>query len=145
MSDLRDHAVLEVKLPDSDDADRVIEKAQEGNGEYAIALSSRIGATPFLRYTPYYNNRGVKVHMWSCRSITPKAMPGRTLLLSDVNIIDPDEYDDYPLRMFTTEWVWHQVFRARIAEVLPVEDTPFGDANYGRYIDGHGGTYGGGD
>lgn len=105
---------------------KIVEKAKASNGDKVIRLR-RIGACPFLRFTPYENNRGVRVHMWSCISITFKAMPERTLL-SYPRIIEPDELDDYNVRMFTTEWVEHQIQRTREneAELVPVEETPFG-------------------
>jgi hypothetical protein len=122
-----------------EEADAVVDQAMAGYGDYAIRFPQRLGATPFFRYTPYHNNSGVRVNMWSARSITAKAMPDATLLFSNVNIIRPVEYDDsYPLRMFTTEWVWGHVFRSRAVDVLPVEETPFASGGYGRYVNSDG-------
>ena len=110
---------------DTDAADAAVDRVRECNGDEVLVLSDRIGAKPYLRFTPYRNHRGVRVHMWSCISITGKVMPDRTLLFHP-RIVDPARLDDYPLRMFTTEWVRQEARRSRLVEVEPLDETPFG-------------------
>ena len=88
---------------------------------------TRIGANPLLRYTPYRNNRGTKVGMWSCISYYFEAMPEATLLNSP-HIVRPWEKDDWEINIITTPWVVHQLAKTPWAklEVNPVEDSPFG-------------------
>jgi hypothetical protein len=103
----------------------IVDQAKASNGEQVIKMN-RVGATPYMRFTPYENARGVTVNMWSCISIVPKAMPERTLLFHP-RIVDPSEYDDYNVRMFTTEWVKHEVYKMHPSkvELLPADETPF--------------------
>ena len=105
------------------DPDTVLEKAK--TEDVVIDFVGRVGARPYMKYTPYENNRGTKVNMWSCISYTFKRMPHRTLL-SHPTIVDPAECDDYNVRMFTDEWVWNQVRKSRGVELIPIEDSPFG-------------------
>jgi hypothetical protein len=93
--------------------------------EQALAIRlDRIGATPWLFYTPYTNNRGVAVHMWSCISYTFRKMPEKTLL-THPTVIKPEDYDDWEIRMLTDEWLVNQVHRSRIVKTKPLEDSPF--------------------
>ncbi|MFB6197532.1 MAG: hypothetical protein ABEI52_04590, partial [Halobacteriaceae archaeon] len=46
-------------------AERIVQDAKAND---KVIRLNRIGATPFLAYTPYKNNRGATVHMWSCIS-----------------------------------------------------------------------------
>lgn len=87
---------------------------------------TRIGSAPYLRFTPYENNRGVQVNMWSCISYYFEAMPERTLLNSP-HIVRPWQKDDWEINQITTPWIVRQLtktYRGRI-EVVPVEDSPF--------------------
>jgi hypothetical protein len=87
---------------------------------------TRVGASPYLRYTPYENNRGVTVGLWSCVSVQFEAMPERTLLSSS-RIVRPWELDDWEINQIHTPWVVNQVantWRGRV-DVLPAEETPF--------------------
>lgn len=108
--------------------DALIERVIEANGELVIDFPSRIGARPFARFTPYTNNRDVRVHHWTIISIIPKIMPERTILFHPT-VIDPYESSDYPLRHFSTEWIRYEAYHARQLDTRPAEDTPFaGDA-----------------
>lgn len=120
----------EGKFPDPDPA--LVDRAKE-TGE-VIVFSSRIGATPYMKYTPYQTNRGVKVDMWSCISWIFKAMPGRALLGRPV-VVWPDESDDYEVNRFTDEWVKGQVMHSRLIELQPPEETPFDGMALGGWID----------
>ena len=107
--------------PDGDDADEVVALAKARS--LVIRFTARIGATPWLRYTPYYNHHGVKIHMWSGVSYTFRAMPERTLL-GLPTIIDPRD-EGYNVRMLTDEWVWRQVFHSRMVDLVRYRDSPF--------------------
>lgn len=104
------------------DPDTVVERAKAN--DLVLDFVGRVGARPYIRYTPYENNRGVKVNMWSCISYTFKRMPERTIL-SYPRIIEPDECGDYNVRMFTDEWVKGMVQNSRGVELHPAEETPF--------------------
>lgn len=87
----------------------------------------RMGAAPYLRFTPYENNRGVRVNMWSCISCYFEAMPERTLLNAS-HIVRPSEHDDWEINQIHTPWVVNQLAgtpRARV-DVVPVRESPFG-------------------
>lgn len=87
---------------------------------------TRVGASPYLRFTPYENNRGVTVGLWSCVSVQFEAMPERTLLSSS-RIVRPWELDDWEINQIHTPWVVNQVanaWRGRV-DVLPADETPF--------------------
>ncbi len=86
---------------------------------------NNIGAKPWLRPTPYPNQRGVTVRMWSCISCYPKAMPGRTMLFGRRVPVWPDESDDYNVRMFTKEWVRAQLRKVTHFEIHEAEDSPY--------------------
>ena len=122
----RDHLIQERPddRPNYEYADRVVEDVRDSNGDLVLQLD-RIGATPYLRFTPYTNHRGVRVHMWSCVAITAKPMPERTLLFHP-RIINPARLENYNVRMFTTEWVKKEARQSRYISTVPVEDTPFG-------------------
>jgi hypothetical protein len=102
-------------------ARQIVEQAKEN--ESVIALD-RIGASPFLKYTPYTNNSGVTVHMWSCISYTFTRKPDKTLL-STPKIIDPSDHDSWEINMITTEWVINHVTKSRIVKVKEKENSPF--------------------
>lgn len=108
-----------------DHAREMAKEVEDSHGAKVIQLK-RVGATPFLRYTPYQNNRGTKVGMWSCISITGKAMPKETLLFRP-QIVFPDEHDDWEINMITTPWVVNQLSKTNESrvEVLDAEETPF--------------------
>lgn len=110
--------------PDIERVDEIVETVADAEGDLCIALKN-VGATPWLRPTPYPNNRGVLVRMWSCISAYPKTMPGRTMLFGHRVPVWPDEYDDYNVRMFTKEWVRAQVRKATHFEVRKAEESPF--------------------
>lgn len=117
---------LAVSISSDDDtpsADELVDRARDSGGDEVLSLR-RVGATPYLRLTPYTNNRGVTVNMWSCISVTGKPMPENTLLFHS-RIIDPTEHDGYPLRMFTTPWVRRQARHTRAVRLYAAEDTPF--------------------
>jgi len=127
MSD--DDAKAVCTYPDHDDARRIVESAKE-NGD--VIRLDRIGAVPYLKHTPYRNNRGTVVHKWSCVSYTLKPMPERTLL-NHPNIITPTE--EYSVGMFTAEWVVKEVAQCRIVKVYDVEDSPFSGGWIGGWCD----------
>lgn len=102
-------------------AREIVDDAKEH--EHVIQLD-RIGAAPFLKYTPYTNNSGVTVNLWSCISYTFTQKPDNTLL-SHPTIVDPSEHDDWEINMITTEWVVNQVKHSRIVKVGPKKDSPF--------------------
>jgi len=91
--------------------------------DLAIRLD-RIGAAPWLAYTPYTNNSGVTVHMWSCISYTARKMPDRTLLMHP-RIIQPEDHESWEIRMLTDEWVIHQCQHSRIVKTKPLDESPF--------------------
>lgn len=126
----------EFRNPDATDADQVVEQVKASHGDLVIDFESRIGARPFMRYTPYTNNRGVRVNMWSCMSVLGVPMPGKTLLFRTTTV-HPDDYDDgyEDIRMFTSEWVWRQVYHSRGVAIVPVEESPF-DRDTGQWIEG---------
>lgn len=101
----------------------LVDRAQKSGGDRVLLLD-RIGASPYMRFTPYENHRGVTVNMWSCVSVTAKPMPDRTLLFHP-RILDPSRLDDYPLRMFTTPWIRQAVRHSRIVKLFDAGDTPF--------------------
>lgn len=108
-----------------DRVDDVVDHVVSAKGELTIRLSGRSGAVPYLRPTPYRNHRGVIVDRWSCLSMVPKALPGRTLAFDRFVNILPDERDGYRVNMFTTPWVWNEVYRARIVDVVPTDESPW--------------------
>lgn len=111
--------------PDLDAVDAVIERAIED--DLAIVFAGRVGGTPYMKRTPYWNHRGTLVDMWSCISFTFRKMPQRTLL-SHPSIIEPNREpykDDYNVRNFTTEWVWNEVRKSRFVFLQPVHESPF--------------------
>lgn len=110
--------------PDYEAVDQAVEKVANADGDLCIALKN-IGATPWLRPTPYPNNRGVMVRMWSCISVYPKAMPGKTMLFGRRSPVWPDELDDYNVRMITKEWVRAELRKATHFEVHAAEESPF--------------------
>ncbi len=97
--------------------------------EVILAFTGRIGATPYFRFTPYHNNDGVRVHHWTCLSVTARAMPGRALLFRPV-LIEASDSDDYPLRHFSTEWVRGEARKARSLTLFDAADTPFANGAY---------------
>lgn len=107
--------------------DEVIEKAK--NEDLVVDFVGRMGARPFFRYTPYRNKRGVKCNMWTCISVFPKFMPGENghhdMVFNYPRIIEPDR-EDYPVYIFTDEWIWEKVNRCRGVKLQPVDETPFG-------------------
>lgn len=110
--------------PTIEDSRRIVEDVKE-NG--TVISLTRVGANPMLRYTPYRNNRGTKVGMWSCISYYFDAMPERTLLNSP-HIVRPWKLDDWEVNLITTPWVVNQVSKTRWGEldILPVDESPFG-------------------
>lgn len=110
--------------PDYELVDEAIEAVANAEGELCIAMKN-IGATPWLRPTPYENHRGVLVRMWFCISCYPKAMPGGTLLFGRRVPIWPDEHDHYNVRMFTKEWVRASLRKVTHFEVRPAEESPY--------------------
>jgi hypothetical protein len=96
--------------PNYELADRAVEMVAEAEGDLTI-LMQNVGATPWFRPTPYENNDGVLVKMWSCISIYPKACPGRTYLFGRRKPVWPDEHEGYNVRIFTKEWIKHEVRR----------------------------------
>lgn len=116
--------------PDLDVVDEVVNRVAAAEGDLTIALVGRIGATPWLRPTPYRchakerQERGPMIRMWSCISQYPKAMPARTMLFGRRVFIWPDE-GDYNVRMFTREWTWAQVRKALLVEVVPASESPW--------------------
>lgn len=113
------------ELPrDFDRIDEAVELVADAEGDLCIAMKN-VGATPWLRPTPYENHRGVLVKMWSCISVYPKAVPGRTLLFGHRVPVWPDESDDYHVRMFTKEWVRAQLRKTSHFEVRKAEESPF--------------------
>jgi hypothetical protein len=86
----------------------------------------RIGAMPYLRYTPYENNRGATVGLWSCISVSFDAMPGKTLL-SSAHIVRPWELDDWEVNQIHSPWVVNQLTKTRRGRISiePAEETPF--------------------
>lgn len=104
--------------------DNAVEKVANAEGDLCIVMHN-IGGTPWFRPTPYENHRGVVVRMWSCISVYPKAMPGKTLFFGRRAMIWPDEKDNYNVRMFTKEWVRAYMRRTRDFEVRKAEDSPY--------------------
>jgi hypothetical protein len=102
----------------------IVDRAIESNGDLVLDHYSRIGARPFTRFTPYRNNRGVRIHHWTTISISLKVMPERTLI-PQPTVVDPHDYDDYPLRYFSTPWIRRQVGHSRGVKLVPAEETPF--------------------
>lgn len=109
---------------DLDVVDDAVEMVADAEGDLCIAIKN-VGATPWLRPTPYPNNEGVLVHMWSCISCYPKAMPGRTMLFGRRKPVWPDEHDGYNVRMFTTEWVRAELRKSTHFEVRKADESPF--------------------
>ena len=104
----------------------VVDAAIESEGDLVLDFFGRIGARPFVRFTPYENNRGVRCHHWTILSIVARAMPERTLLFRPV-LIEAD--DSYPLRHFSTPWIRQMVRRDSCVQLVPAEHSPFaGDA-----------------
>lgn len=121
-----DNDAIAIALKGEDGVDAMedlVDRAKASGGDLVLLLD-RIGAAPYMRFTPYENNRGVTVNMWSCVSVTAKAMPERTILMHP-RIVDPSRLDDYNVRMFTTPWVRQQVNRSRIVRLFRADDTPF--------------------
>lgn len=114
------------------DPDEVIRLAKED--DMVIDFCGRWGARPYMKFTPYRNNRGVKIHMWSCISYMFKAMPGRALL-GRPKFVWPDEIEGYEVASFTDEWVWSRVFRSRGVVLIPVEESPFAGGVIGGWLD----------
>lgn len=119
----REEAPSPERMSYSDARQLVREAKRTGD---VIALT-RVGAKPYLRFTPYENNRGVRVNMWSCISYYFERMPERTLL-NHAHIVYPWKKDDWEINQIHTPWVVRQVAKTwepRV-EVLPVEESPFG-------------------
>jgi len=108
--------------PNIDTIDAVIELAL--SDDLVIDFAGRIGATPFLRHTPYENHRGATCHIWSCISLSFTRMPNKTLL-THPTIVEPIESDDYNVRNFTNEWVWDAVLRSRYVYLRKPSASPF--------------------
>lgn len=105
--------------------DRVVERVADAEGDLCIVFSGRVGATPWVRPTPYRNHRDVVVRMWSCISCYPKAVPGRTMLFGRRSFVWPDEKDDWEINIITREWVWSEVRRSGFVDVMPAEESPW--------------------
>jgi len=103
------------------EAEQLVAEAQAN--EQVITLD-RVGAAPYLKYTPYTNNSGVTVNMWSCISYTFTAKPDKTLL-GWPKIVDPADHDSWEINMITTEWVIHQLVKSRLVTVVEKDDSPF--------------------
>jgi len=97
--------------------------------DLAIRLD-RVGATPWLYYTPYTNNEGVVINMWSCISYQLHAMPEKTLL-GLPTVVKPWELDDWEVNQIHTPWVIKQVQHSRIVKTKPVADSPFANEYIG--------------
>lgn len=102
----------------------IVDTVAEADGELTVGLRN-IGGMPWFRPTPYRNNDGVVVRMWSCISVYPKAVPGHTMLFGRRSPIWPDERDGYNVNIFTREWVWAQLSKGTHVVVLRAEDSPF--------------------
>lgn len=106
-----------------DKAREIVEQVKESRDVIAL---TRVGAKPYLRYTPYENNEGVTIGMWSCISYSFERAPERTLLPFP-HIVRPWELDDWEINQIHTPWVVNQVantWGSRV-EVLPAEESPF--------------------
>lgn len=106
-----------------DDARRLAQAVIESGD---VIRLKRLGAAPYLRYTPYRNHRGATVRQWSCISFAFVAMPDRTLVTYP-RIVRPWELEDWEINQIFTPWVVSQLtktWRGRI-EVLPVDESPF--------------------
>lgn len=110
--------------PDLEVVDKAVEMVADAEGDLCIVMRN-IGASPWFRPTPYVNNRGVLVKMWSCISTYPKAMPGKALLFGHRVPVWPDEHDGYNVRMFTKEWVRAELRKVTHFEVQEAEVSPF--------------------
>jgi hypothetical protein len=99
----------------------------------AIRLD-RIGATPWVKYTPYENNEGVTINMWSCISHQLHARPERTLL-GFPTVIKPWEEDTWEVNHLSTPWVVKQVIHSRIVKVVPKAESPFTGDIVGAWYD----------
>lgn len=97
----------------------------ESSGD--VVSFKRVGANPHLRFTPYQNNRGTTVNMWSCISYYFEKMPQKTLL-SAPHIVRPWDHDDWEINMISTPWVVSQLAKTRWAkiDISEVSDSPFG-------------------
>jgi hypothetical protein len=86
----------------------------------------RIGASPFLRFTPYENHRGTTVNMWSCVTVSFEAMPERTLI-GMPKIVRPWTNDDWEINQIHTPWVVARLMEMPPSKVtvLPADETPF--------------------
>lgn len=119
-------------IPDSDLVDAVIRTAIEEDA--VIDFGGRGGARPYMRFTPWWNQRGARNPMWSCISYTMKPMPGRTML-GWPNIIEPsrepsNEWGTYTPRYFSTEWVWAEVHKSTFVYLRTIEASPFTESMF---------------
>lgn len=113
--------------PDIDTVDAVVEKAMEE--DLVIHFVGRVGASPYMRYTPYTNHRGATCHIWSCISLSFRAMPNRTML-THPTIVEPYRRasgyaEGHNVRNFTTEWVWDEVRKSRYVYLRAPWASPF--------------------
>lgn len=104
--------------------DEAVETVADAEGDLCIAMKN-VGATPWFRPTPYPNNDGVRVFMWSCISAYPKAVPGKTMLFGRRTPIWPDEENGYNVNIFTTEWVRANLRKTTHFEIHEAEDSPY--------------------
>jgi len=111
----------EHRIESYDGAETLVTDAKEN--DKAIRLD-RIGATPWLKFTPYTNNRGVTINMWSCISYKLSRRPGKTLLGLPA-VVKPWDHDDWEINHISTPWVIRQVKQSRIVKVCDVSESPF--------------------
>lgn len=123
--------------PDIDVVNEIVDTVADAEGDLCIAFVGNVGATPYLRPTPYRSwghedHPGVVVRLWSCISQLPKFMPARTILMGRRVPIWPDEPDrfgeerrGFNVNMFTREWVWAEVRKVTHVKIVPAEESPF--------------------
>lgn len=123
--------MTEYRDADWNQAQQIVENAIAD--DLAIRLD-RIGATPWLYYTPYTNNEGVEINMWSCISYKLHAMPEKTLL-GIPTVVKPWKLDDWEINQIHTPWVVRQVKYSRLVKTKPVAESPFADKLVGGWND----------
>lgn len=112
-------------------ARQIVSLAKED--DLAIRLD-RFGAVPYLYHTPYNNNRGVTISMWSCLSFTFRPMPGKALL-NHPTIVKPEREGWDDVRILTDEWVINKLTKSRQVETIPVDESPFANKVVGGWDD----------
>jgi len=100
--------------------------AEQAKATRDVLVLKRVGAAPYLRFTPYENHRGTTVNMWSCISAQFEAMPEKTLLTMST-VVRPWTNDDWEINQIHTPWVVARLMEMPDSkvEVLPAAETPF--------------------